>query len=345
MSINQINYLNIFFMLISAWFAVILPFETFLFSYAILGPLHYLTEINWLHSKKYFLSKTQNLGFYLILLFIIFGLSINTIFAVDFYTHYFSFLEKNDYYNQLKILNFSYIQGYLFIALSTALGWVFFEKLLFKWIWIFTSISVGILFYNFNFESFLAWFVLFLPTIIHVWLFTGIFILAGAFKSNVSSGWISFIFFIGISIGLFFINKNVYAYHPSGYTKESFNGSNFQLINGTIYQLFFNQNMDIPFSLNSKIGLKIQSLIAFAYTYHYLNWFSKTSIIKWHEVSKLNLSVTIIFWILSILLYCYNYKTGLAALYFLSVLHVILEFPLNAFVIKQIFMPLKKIIQ
>lgn len=61
--------------------------------------------------------------------------------------------------------------------------------------------------------------------------------------------------------------------------------------------------------------------------------------------SKLNLSVTIIFWILSILLYCYNYKTGLAALYFLSVLHVILEFPLNAFVIKQIFMPLKKIIQ
>lgn len=194
--------------------------------------------------------------------------------------------KKNDYYNQLKILNFSYIQGYLFIALSTALGWVFFEKLLFKWIWIFTSISVGILFYNFNFESFLAWFVLFLPTIIHVWLFTGIFILAGAFKSNVSSGWISFIFFIGISIGLFFINKNVYAYHPSGYTKESFNGSNFQLINGTIYQLFFNQNMDIPLSLNSKIGLKIQSLIAFAYTYHYLNWFSKTSIIKWHEVQN-----------------------------------------------------------
>jgi hypothetical protein len=27
-------------------------------------------------------------------------------------------------------------------------------------------------------------------------------------------------------------------------------------------------------------------LIAFAYQYHYLNWFSKTSIIKWHEVTR-----------------------------------------------------------
>jgi hypothetical protein len=26
--------------------------------------------------------------------------------------------------------------------------------------------------------------------------------------------------------------------------------------------------------------------IAFAYTYHYLNWFSKTDIIRWHVVSQ-----------------------------------------------------------
>ena len=31
---------------------------------------------------------------------------------------------------------------------------------------------------------------------------------------------------------------------------------------------------------------KVQAFLAFAYTYHYLNWFSKTLIIKWHQVAK-----------------------------------------------------------
>jgi hypothetical protein len=35
-------------------------------------------------------------------------------------------------------------------------------------------------------------------------------------------------------------------------------------------------------NLASPPFFKVQSFIAFAYTYHYLNWFSKTSIIKWN---------------------------------------------------------------
>ena len=34
--------------------AFVMPFEVFLFAYAFLGPLHYLTEISWLHDRKYF---------------------------------------------------------------------------------------------------------------------------------------------------------------------------------------------------------------------------------------------------------------------------------------------------
>ena len=41
-------------MLITAVFAFFLPFETFLLAYAFLGPLHYLTEISWLHDRQYF---------------------------------------------------------------------------------------------------------------------------------------------------------------------------------------------------------------------------------------------------------------------------------------------------
>jgi hypothetical protein len=69
--------------------------------------------------------------------------------------------------------------------------------------------------------------------------------------------------------------------------------------------------------------------IAFAYTYHYLNWFSKTSVIKWHLVSKKSLLITIGIWLLSVAIYAYDYSLGMNVLFFLSFLHVFLEFPLN----------------
>jgi hypothetical protein len=69
--------------------------------------------------------------------------------------------------------------------------------------------------------------------------------------------------------------------------------------------------------------------IAFAYSYHYLNWFSKTKIIHWNDISRVRLNVIIVLWIASVALYIFNYQDGLIALYFLSLLHVLLEFPLN----------------
>src|SRR5436190_7509305 len=41
-------------MLASAALACLLPFELFLLSYAVLGPLHYLTQISWLHDRGWF---------------------------------------------------------------------------------------------------------------------------------------------------------------------------------------------------------------------------------------------------------------------------------------------------
>ena len=51
---DKINYLNIGLMFATAVFAFFAPFETFLLAYAFLGPLHYLTEISWLHDRQYF---------------------------------------------------------------------------------------------------------------------------------------------------------------------------------------------------------------------------------------------------------------------------------------------------
>ena len=84
---------------------------------------------------------------------------------------------------------------------------------------------------------------------------------------------------------------------------------------------------DILFISNT--GIIIMRLVAFSYTYHFLNWFSKTSIIKWHLIPKKNLAIVFLLWIASLALYVYDFYIGLQVLYFLSLLHVTLEFPLN----------------
>ena len=54
----NIDILNFGLILISFVLACVLPFELFLFGYAVLGPLHYLTETNWIVNKKYFVVNT-----------------------------------------------------------------------------------------------------------------------------------------------------------------------------------------------------------------------------------------------------------------------------------------------
>ncbi len=51
---TRINLMNVGLMIFSSIAAFIMPFEVFLFAYAVMGPLHYLTEISWLHDRQYF---------------------------------------------------------------------------------------------------------------------------------------------------------------------------------------------------------------------------------------------------------------------------------------------------
>jgi hypothetical protein len=69
--------------------------------------------------------------------------------------------------------------------------------------------------------------------------------------------------------------------------------------------------------------------IAFAYTYHFLNWFSKTSVIRWHQVPKSRFALIAFLWLASIAIYAYDFLTGFRWLVTLSLIHVYLEFPLN----------------
>ena len=65
--------------------------------------------------------------------------------------------------------------------------------------------------------------------------------------------------------------------------------------------------------------------------------FSKTSIIGWQKTLKGKKVYLILgFWLISILLYYIDFKLGFIVLFFLSFLHVLLEFPLNIVTIKEL---------
>lgn len=301
---DGINYLNIFLMLLSCLLAFLLPFEVFLFSYAILGPLHYLTEISWLDKRNYFIkSKWDVVVFVLASLFLLVG-----------------FLSASSKINQ-------YSTGIFFTGFLFAFVILFIKK---KWNKVWWVVASFLLFAVFGLNKVSALQILFailLPTVIHVFVFTGAFILYGALKSRSISGIMSLIVFILCGISYFFILPDT-GYIASNYAQKAY--GLFAVLNKTLSDLLgvgTIKTMEDVF--NNQGARAVMRFIAFAYTYHYLNWFSKTSVIRWHEVSKPRMTLIVALWLLSVVVYLYNYKAGFYTLFFLSILHVFFEFPLN----------------
>lgn len=289
-------------MLVSCVVAFFIPFELFLFSYGVLGPLHYLTEIGWLHKKNYFTKGKYDFVFLTLICLALF---------------YCTFYPSKD---QLLVADM------IAFALFISLIFVFVKDWLYRIVLcLLAAITIGAL--N-NFDNYFVWIGIFLPTIIHVFIFTWLFMFYGVLKEKSFSGFLSIIVLVICAASFFFIQPNGLNYKVSDTVRANYHM--FDLLNYNLIHLFHMDNLtaisDI-FERNS--GFVIMRLVAFAYTYHYLNWFSKTSVIKWHQVPKKVLVGTVVVWLGSVALYLYDYNLGVRALFFLSFLHVFLEFPLN----------------
>jgi hypothetical protein len=391
---SKINFLNIGLMLITAVFAFFLPFETFLLAYAFLGPLHYLTEISWLHDRQYFTK-----GKYDFVPLLLIGVALSyAAFAKDF--------EFNiDFYKEFVALNL--FDKLLVLALFSSLLFAFVKNLLVKIIailFIFIFISGWLAPENAaeNSKSTTIFALTSLvPTLIHVYLFTGLFMLFGALKSRSKTGLLSVLAFIIVPIFLVFgLPVQTKTNYISDYGKEAYyaDGDGFFYTNVSILDHFrlmnepnltnkqyldsiinkdsktnqtpiaerqritdslsdkLNQAFIVPnpeseyymrpipaklaipieskdyywnYVFFSGFGIMLMRFIAFAYMYHYLNWFSKTEVIRWHKVPKIRFVAVLLLWLTACALYAYNYSLGLSFLFFLSFTHVLLEFPLN----------------
>jgi len=302
MSTAKINYINIGLMIVSCIVAFFIPFELFLFSYGVLGPLHYLTEIGWLHKKNYFTKGKYDFVFLSVICVALF---------------YYTFYPSKDHLLVADLISFSFFISIIFVFIK---DWLYRILLI-----VLTAMVVSVL--N-NFGDYFIWVGIFLPTIIHVFIFTWLFMLYGVLKEKSFSGFLSIVVLVICALSFFFIQPNGLSYVVSDKVRTSY--QMFNMLNFNLIHLF---NMDSLHSVSEifekNSGFVIMRLVAFAYTYHYLNWFSKTSVIKWHQVPKKVLIATVLLWIVSVGAYLYDYNVGVRALFFLSFLHVFLEFPLN----------------
>ena len=325
---HRLDAVNIGLMLLSCAVAFLVPFELFLFSYAVLGPLHYLTEISWLHDKNYYTKSRWDA---LILLLIGLALTLS-------------------YFNGIYGLGFDLpdttFANLTYIAFFGALVMVFVKNKFYK----IAGLVLIALSYGLS-KHFAVFLTVFLPTLIHVYIFTGLFMLYGALKSKSRMGLISVGVLILCPILLFTLFPDFKPFGPTTYGRDAYIGMipgndergplpvGFIGLNQQTLSMFFGMGAGdagtvgfeywLSAVFSSKAGILLMRFIAFAYTYHYLNWFSKTRIIQWHKVPKVRFAIVLGFWVASLAVYFYNYALGLQWLFFLSFLHVLLEFPLN----------------
>ncbi|WP_430409045.1 hypothetical protein [Kordia sp.] len=328
MKIFNVDLLNTGLIIIALIVAYWLPFELFLFAYAVLGPLHYFTEINWIREKEYFVANNK-LWIWLTITFSLL-LSIPLLLQLPI----FEALQNRTIIKQISFYLPTYLNACFSIAIACAIAFVAFKKKTHQYLIIALGIALAVLLHFYTLYHVIIGILL--PTVIHVYLFTLLFMWYGNLKSKSKLGYFNVILLLAIPFIIAFVNFSLHGFSIGKKTVAIYNQNSFHILNMNISKLFgFSDGKS--FSLSNIIDVKIQIFIAFAYTYHYLNWFSKTTVIGWHKKLSQKRSLFILLvWIVSVALYFYDYRVGLTLLLFLSLLHVFLEFPLNVISIKSI---------
>jgi hypothetical protein len=316
---ERVDVVNIGLMILSCCVAFLVPFELFLFSYAVLGPLHYLTEISWLHDHQYYTKGRRDA---LILL------GIGALMTLDHFNRMYGM--------ELGLPEDTFI-SLAYVAFLGSLVLAFVKHPFYR--------IAGLVLVALTFgmsQHFKLFFAIFLPTLVHVYVFTGLFMLYGALKSKSRTGLLAVGILMLCPVALFVLFPDANPVGVTAYGQEAYVGGKkamgfigMHVI--TLHEFFGypdpNTEQTPGYWMHAVFGTRgsilLARFIAFAYTYHYLNWFSKTRVIQWHKVPKARFAVVIAIWIISVVLYIYDYAVGLQWLFFLSFLHVLLEFPLN----------------
>lgn len=325
---NSIDWLNVFLVLLCGTLAYFFPLRVFILSFAILGPLHYLTEINWLNNNNFFTSFSKRIG-------LIIGVLASLILILPrLYFHLFD-TDSTDFISTFFLSINQWSNGAIFTCFLLAIGSQFIKKSR-DWIILIVLAVLGTYFLN-SFENYAILVGVLIPTIIHVYVFTLLFMLYGARKSGSKPAYLSIALAILVPVAFVFIPIEASNYLFSDFFKSTFIDNQLHRI-PVLFSKFIGLSDGTSFFFYEQLELRLMMFISFIYLYHYLNWFSKTTTIFWHKNLTLRRTAFIgVFWIGLLGLFFYDFKIGILTALFFSFLHVILEFPLNILSLKNLF--------
>jgi hypothetical protein len=281
-------------MLLAAGATYLIPFELLLLSYVVLGPAHYFTEISWLHDRKYFLPHRG----------IALGLAFLALVAalVD-HASWFGF-----------VMWAAFVVCALFAATTTAAQ---------ASVLMMVAIALTVLMYTSGVS--LAVLGVLLPTVIHVSLFTLIFMALGALRSGSKAQALLIVMYLAVLALILVAPPSAATMIPAFAQAGQDYFANVGPALGRV--------LGIP---DLRLDTRLTSLLAFIYTYHYLNWFIKADVIRWADVPRSRLVLVSAASAASTALYFYHPAIGFGVLLALSLLHVVLEFPLNSLAVRQL---------
>ena len=290
---RTIDAVHLGLMLAALAITYLVPFELLLLSYVVLGPAHYFTEISWLHDRKYFLPRRN----------VAFGLAgVAVIAALIDNAAWFGF-----------VIWMAFVACALLTTTTAAQSAI---------LTVVALIVTAVMAAN---GSSLAVLGILLPTLIHVSLFTLVFMTLGAYRSgSKAQAFLVIVYLTAIGI--------ILAVPPSAATQIPAFAKAGQDYFGNVGPAL-GRLLGIG---DLKLDTRLTSLLAFVYTYHYLNWFIKADVIRWAEIPRPRLALVVVASAASTALYFYNYAFGFTVLLALSLVHVVLEFPLNNLALRQL---------
>ena len=272
----------------------LVPFELLLLSYVVLGPAHYFTEISWLHDRKYFLPHRG----------IALALTVIAVVAA---------LIDNASWFGLAMWSTLIVCAMLAATTSSAEGTLLF------------MIAIALAAIMYSSGSSFAVIGILIPTLVHVSLFTLVFMTLGAWRAGSKVQALLIVVYL-LAIAAILLVPPTAEVRIASFAMVGHDY--FGNVGPALGRLF-----GIP---GLKLDTRLTSLLAFVYTYHYLNWFIKADVIRWADIPRARLLLVIGASAASTALYFYDYAFGFTFLLALSLVHILLEFPLNSLALRQL---------
>ena len=238
-------------MLLAFAAAYLVPFELLLLAYVVLGPAHYFTEISWLHDRSYFLPHR---GIAVALAVVAAGAAL-----IDD-ASWFGF----------AMWAALVVCAMLAAATSAAEGTLIFMA----------AIALSAIMVSSG--SSLAVLGILIPTLIHVSLFTLVFMTLGAWRSR-SRTQVALVVIYLIAIAVILLAPPTAEIRIASFAQAA--RDYFGNVGPALSRLF-----GIP---GLKLDTRLTSLLAFVYIYHYLNWFIKADVIRWADIPRARLALLI----------------------------------------------------